>query len=241
MSGVEALPAPDRAEAVRRMFSAIAPRYDIGNTVLSGGVHHMWRRAAVRALELRPEARVFDGCCGTGDLSLALAARPGRSGDVVGADFCEDMVDLARDKAARRSLAVTFEVADLLHLPYADRSFDAATVAFGIRNVVDPVAGLREMKRIVRPGGRVLVLEFGQPSGPVFGPLFRAWSRWGIPLLGGLVTGHREAYEYLPRTSSAFPSGPAFRSSVLEAAGLRAGPCTPLTFGIAWMYVGEVP
>lgn len=242
-SNVELLPSAERSEAVRRMFSSIAGRYDRANTLLSGGVHHLWRRSAVQALALPPDARVLDACCGTGDLSIALATRPSARGEVVGTDFCEEMVQIARQKAGRHPSAapLRFQTADLLSLPFAERSFDAATVSFGIRNVVDPAAGVKEMARVLKPGGQLLVLEFGQPDGPLFGPLFRAWSRWGIPLLGGLVTGHREPYEYLPRTSRAFPAGRAFVGEVLERAGVRPRVVRPLTFGIAWLYVGEVP
>ncbi len=220
------------------MFGSIAGRYDATNTVLSGGMHHRWRRKAVKALALAPDARVLDVCCGTGDLSLALADSLGPDGDVIGTDFCQEMVDEARLKAGERT-DLSFQVADAMALPFEDDTFDGATVSFGIRNVVDPRAGLAEMARVVRPGGRVLVLEFGQPDG-LFGAMFRFYSAQVMPRVGGLMTGNREAYEYLPRTSAAFPAGDLFVEQLLAPAGLTPIESEPLLWGLAWLYLGEV-
>lgn len=223
------------------MFGSIAGRYDATNTVLSGGMHHLWRRRAVRTLAMAPDARVLDVCCGTGDLSLALAGALGAAGEVVGTDFCAEMVNEARLKLRERSGAkLRFEVADAMSLPFADDAFDGATVSFGIRNVVDPRAGLAEMARVVRPGGRVLVLEFGQPKG-LFGSMFRFYSAQVMPRIGGLMTGNRAAYEYLPRTSAAFPAGDQFIEQLLSPAGLVAIESAPLLSGLAWLYLSEVP
>lgn len=238
---IERLPGDDRAAAVRSMFGAIAGGYDRTNSVLSGGMHHLWRRLAVKLLKAGPAARVLDCCCGTGDLSFAIRKSMGADGTVVGTDFTPEMVEIAQAKATDRGTAgIEFAVADAMALPFDDDSFDAASVSFGIRNVVDPVAGLRDMARCVRPGGRVLVLEFGQPDGLFMGPLFRFYSRWLMPRIGGLMTGNREAYEYLPRTSAAFPAGADFVRDVLEPAGLDLEVARPLTRGIAWIYVGVV-
>ena len=238
---IETPPNADRAVAVRSMFGSIAGGYDRANSVLSGGMHHLWRRAAVRMLRAAPNAAVLDCCCGTGDLSFAIARSLGEGGRVVGTDFTPEMVELAREKAAARGVGtVSFEVADALALPFDGSTFDAATVSFGIRNVVDPIAGLRDMARCVKRGGRVLVLEFGQPAGWLMGPLFRFYSRWLMPRIGGLLTGHRDAYEYLPRTSAAFPAGPDFVTGILEPAGLDLEQARPLTRGVAWIYVGIV-
>lgn len=237
---IDQLPNAERAVAVRSMFGSIASGYDRTNSLLSGGVHHLWRRAAIAALKLQPGQRILDCCTGTGDLAFA-EAKALREGEVVGTDFTPEMIELAKGKAAGRPGARTsFSVADATELPFEDDSFDSATVSFGIRNVVEPIDGMREMARVVKPGGRVLVLEFGQPTG-IFGLLFRIYSRHVMPLLGGLMTGNREAYEYLPRTSAAFPAGDAFIRDLLVPAGLEVEVAKPMTFGTAWIYVGRVP
>jgi demethylmenaquinone methyltransferase/2-methoxy-6-polyprenyl-1,4-benzoquinol methylase len=222
---------------VRDMFASIAPRYDAANEVLSLGVHQSWRRAAVQAARLEPGQRALDCATGTGDLALELARAAGETGQVVGTDFCAPMLEPAPAKAARRGLQVRFSVADALALPFREGEFDAATIAFGIRNVDDPVRCLREMARVVKPGGRVVVLEFGQPRG-AFGALFRAYSRGVMPLVGGLLTGNRQAYEYLPRTAAAFPAGDRFLALMDEARSFQSRTARPLTFGTAFVYCG---
>jgi demethylmenaquinone methyltransferase/2-methoxy-6-polyprenyl-1,4-benzoquinol methylase len=224
---------------VQRMFASIAPRYDAANAVLSLGLHGRWRSAAVRRSGAAPGDRVLDCATGTGDLALAFKRTVGPGGAVLGTDFCAEMLLTAPDKAKRAGLDVAFQVADALALPFDGASFDVASIAFGIRNVDDPVRCLRELARVVRPGGRVVVLEFGQPQG-AFGALFRLYARSVMPALGGLVTGNRAAYEYLPRTSAAFPAGERFVALMREAAVFSEQRATPLTFGTAWIYVGTV-
>jgi demethylmenaquinone methyltransferase/2-methoxy-6-polyprenyl-1,4-benzoquinol methylase len=222
---------------VRDMFASIARRYDAANEVLSLGVHKGWRRAAVRIAEAAPGQRVLDCATGTGDLALEFKRAVGASGEVIGTDFCAEMLQSAPAKAARAGLAVQFAIADALSLPYPDGHFDVASIAFGIRNVDDPVRCLREMARVLKPGGSVIVLEFGQPRGP-FGALFRAYSRGVMPLVGGLLTGNRAAYEYLPRTAAAFPAGDRFLALMKEAAVFTRSEAHPLTFGTAFVYRG---
>jgi len=238
----EQLPPEERAEVVRSMFGDIAGRYDATNTVLSGGMHHLWRRKALKTLAPTPDAKLLDVCCGTGDLAFTLAGALSNKGEVVGTDFTPEMIHLARRKAevTPTNAALSFDVADAMALPFGDDTFDGATVSFGIRNVVDPRAGLAEMARTVKPGGKVLVLEFGQPAG-LFGMTFRWYSKWVMPTVGGLMTGNRAAYEYLPRTSANFPAGDDFVEQFLVPAGLRHVESTPLLWGLAWLYVGEVP
>ena len=222
------------------MFASIAGTYDRANQVLSFGMHHRWRRVTVARSGAKPGDRVLDCATGTGDLALEFRRVVGSDGDVVGTDFCEEMLAYAPAKAARAGLPVRFEVADVLALPYADRSFDIASIAFGIRNVDDPERGLRELARVVRPGGRVAVLEFGQPGGALFGPLYRFYSHRVLPRLGGLLSGDRSAYEYLDRTSSHFPAGEAFTSLMRSTGRFSAVESRPLTGGVAYVYVGRV-
>src|ERR1700686_1781495 len=224
---------------VRRMFASIAPRYDATNQLLSLGVHRLWRRAAVRLSEVRPGDRVLDCATGTGDLALAFQRAVGPAGLVVGTDFCGPMLAPAPAKAAAAGLPVRFGQADALALPFRRASFDVCSIAFGIRNVDDPVACLREMARVVKPGGRVVVLEFGQPTGP-FGALFRLYSTAVMPLVGGLVTGNRHPYRYLPRTAATFPAGERFLALARGSGAFVDVRATPLTFGTAYVYVGRV-
>jgi demethylmenaquinone methyltransferase/2-methoxy-6-polyprenyl-1,4-benzoquinol methylase len=224
---------------VQRMFASIARRYDAANGVLSFGIHKRWRRQAVRRSGAREGQRVLDCATGTGDLALDFKRAVGPSGEVVGTDFCKEMLEPAPGKAQRLGLQVRFEVADVLALPYPDRSFDVASIAFGIRNVDDPLRCLRELARVVKPGGRVVVLEFGQPRG-AFGALYRIYSRGVMPMVGGLLTGNRAAYEYLPRTAAAFPAGDKFLELMREAACFASVEAEPLTAGTAFVYVGVV-
>ena len=222
------------------MFASIARRYDKGNQVLSLGLHHRWRRATVREAGAKQGDRVLDCATGTGDLAFEFQRAVGREGRVLGIDFCAEMLDVARAKAVEERLATQFEEADALELPHADGSFDIASIAFGIRNVDDPALGVSEMARVVRPGGSVAVLEFGQPGGAMFGPLYRFYSAHVIPRLGGLVTGKRYAYEYFHRTSSEFPCGPAFVALMQNTERFSSVRARRLQGGIAYVYVGTV-
>ena len=227
-------------ETVRAMFGSIAHRYDRANTVLSGGIHHLWRRKLVRWSGARAGERVLDCATGTGDLAIAFARGVGPSGEVVGTDFSAEMLAPAPAKAARAGVAIRFEQADVTALPYPDSSFDIASIAFGIRNVADRVAGLREMARVVRPGGRVMVLEFGQPSAPVFRPLYNLYSKKVLPMIGGILTGNRRAYDYLDRSAGAFPCGDAFVALMRETGAFDAIEWRAYTAGIAYAYRGVV-
>lgn len=227
------------SEQVRTMFADIAPTYDRVNSVLSLGVHHRWRKRAVRESGAAPGQRVLDCATGTGDLALAFKRAVGTTGEVVGTDFCAEMMATAPAKASAAGLDVRFEVADAMALPFADDSFDHATISFGIRNVDDPVVALREMARVVRPGGRVVIVEFGQPSG-LWGALFRFYSNSVMPTVGGWLSGNRAAYKYLPETSARFPAGERFVDLMRQAGCFSSTRAISLTGGVAWIYVGDV-
>lgn len=224
-------PDPDK---IRSMFASISTRYDRANTVLSGGVHHLWRRRTVRWSDAKPGDRVLDCATGTGDLAIAFRKAVGDRGEVIGTDFVPEMLDLARIKAAN----IRFEVADVTRLPFDDATFDVSSISFGIRNVNDPRQGIAELARVVKPGGRVMVLEFGQPRGRAFRILYDLYRRRVLPHVGGIVTGEPDAYEYLERSAGRFPSGDAFVQLMRDSARFKSIEFVPLTFGIAYLYKG---
>src|SRR3954471_10177278 len=185
---------------VQAMFDRIASVYDLMNSVMTAGLHHRWRARAADLARLGEGDRALDVASGTGDLAIELARRVGPSGEVIGSDFSEKMLELARAKAP----GLRFEQANALDLPYDDHSFDAATVGFGARNFSDLAQGLREMARVVRPGGRVVVLEITTPPRPPRSTFFRLWFDRFVPLLGR-VAGAPDAYAYLPSSVRRFP------------------------------------
>jgi demethylmenaquinone methyltransferase / 2-methoxy-6-polyprenyl-1,4-benzoquinol methylase len=219
------------------MFAEIADDYDRVNSILSFGVHHYWRNEAIRLSGVKPGHHVLDCATGTGDLALSFKRAVGDEGYVLGTDFCSEMIAHAPGKAESRQLKVDFEVADAMHLPYDDGRFDIAGIAFGIRNVDDPVQALKEMGRVVKPGGRVVVLEFGQPEGLLKFP-YRLYSQHIMPALGGWISGNRDAYTYLPETSALFPAGDAFLELMDRSNAFAMADAFSLTGGIAYVYVG---
>jgi len=221
------------------MFSRIAGTYDRANSVLSGGVHHRWRKRAVRESGAGPGASVLDCATGTGDLAIEFKLAVGGAGRVIGSDFCADMLAYAPIKSEKLGIEIVWEAQDAMRLTYPDNSFDVASIAFGIRNVDDPLQALRSMARVVKPGGRVVVLEFGRPLWWMR-PLFSIYSRIAIPVVGGLVSGKRDAYEYLIRTSAAFPAGDAFLRMMAETGAFADTRMLPLTGGISYLYIGIV-
>ncbi|REL37558.1 bifunctional demethylmenaquinone methyltransferase/2-methoxy-6-polyprenyl-1,4-benzoquinol methylase UbiE [Rhodohalobacter sp. SW132] len=227
------------SEKVRDMFADIADDYDKINSILSFGVHNGWRKKAVQMSGAQPGDRVLDCATGTGDLAFEFKNRVGHTGSVTGTDFCKEMIEHAPAKADKKQMVVEFEVADAMDLPYEDNSFDIASIAFGIRNVDDPKICLQEMARVVRPGGRVVVLEFGQPGGVVKYP-YEFYSKHVMPAIGGWISGNRDAYTYLPETSAAFPAGRAFMDLMDNTGVFREKKSESLTGGIAYVYVGTV-
>lgn len=216
------------AEGVRAMFDRIAPVYDLMNRVMTGGLDLRWRRETARAV-VRPGDRVLDACCGTGD--LAIAARR-RGGSVVGVDFAERMLERAR----RKEPGIEWVRGDLLALPFADASFDAATVGFGVRNVADLEGALGELRRVLRPGGRLAVLEITTPRGAL-APFYRLWFDRLVPLLGRALPGGA-AYAYLPASVRRFP-GLEELAAVVAAAGFTRVRWRTFAGGIVALHVAE--
>lgn len=225
---------------IRDMFDEVAPGYDRANQILSLGVHHQWRKRLVRAAGARPGMRVLDCATGTGDLAFEFKRAAGSEGAVTALDFSPQMISLAKRKSLMSKCAVDFMIGDVLSLPFSGGSFDIASIAFGIRNVDDPKAGIKEMARVVRPGGKVAVLEFGQPDGAVFARLYRWYSHRVIPTIGGWVTGKPASYRYLTESSAAFPAGQRFVELMNSTGSFSAIEVTPLTLKIAYVYIGIV-
>ncbi len=219
------------------MFDRVAARYDVLNSVMTAGLHHRWRERAADRAELAPGDTALDVCCGTGDLALELARRVAPDGRVVGCDFSEPMLDLAREKAAAAGeAAARFEWADALQLPYDAGRFDAVTVGFGARNLADLDRGLREMARVLRPGGRLVILEITQPRRPPLSTFYSLWFDRVVPVLGNL-SGDPEAYAYLPESVRSFPGLRALAAK-MGAAGLGRIRCTVLAGGIIAIHSG---
>jgi demethylmenaquinone methyltransferase / 2-methoxy-6-polyprenyl-1,4-benzoquinol methylase len=210
------------------MFAAIAARYDRANTILSGGIHHLWRRRLVRRAGVRAGDKVLDCATGTGDLAIRFAKA---GANVVGTDFTPEMIELARAKAP----LIRFEVADVTSLPFEDNSFDIASIGFGIRNVADPAKGIAEMARVAK---KIVILEFGQPRNALLAAFYSFYCRNLLPGFGGIVTGNRAAYEYLEFSSAHFPSGPKFVELMRQSAQFESIEFESLTFGVAWLYIG---
>jgi len=202
------------------MFDRIAGKYDLLNSLMTAGLHHSWRARAVDRTDVSPGDSVLDVCCGTGDLSFELASRVSPGGNVIGSDFSEPMLDLAREKAeSRRSASVRFEWGDALDLPYDDSRFDAVTVGFGVRNFADRDRGLREMARVLQPGGRLVILEFTEPRRPPFSTFYSLWFDRIVPVLGRL-TPNPEAYSYLAESVRGFPE-PEGLAEKMDTAGFE--------------------
>lgn len=228
------------------MFDAIAPRYDLLNRVLSGGIDRHWRARAIRSLGLTGRERLLDVCTGTADIALQ-ARRAGGAARVVGVDFAGAMLAVGLAKVRRTSGAgamagaeagIELVQGDATRLPVRSGSVDAVTVAFGIRNVEHPEQACTEMARVLRPGGRLAILEFGVPRLPGISTLYLWYFKYLLPLIGRTVSGHTAAYSYLPASVTAFPP-PAEFCDMLRASGFEDVTSVPLTLGIVYLYTAE--
>jgi demethylmenaquinone methyltransferase/2-methoxy-6-polyprenyl-1,4-benzoquinol methylase len=222
------------------MFGKVAHRYDLANHLLSANIDRSWRTrtvARVRDILVRPDARVMDLACGTGDLLVALESEAGRG--LVGSDFCHPMLTGAKSKLARLNLKSSLLEADALSLPLPDQSLDLITIAFGFRNLANYRAGLAEMRRVLRPGGALAILEFTQPPNRAFATLYNWYSRKILPILGGAISGAPEAYRYLPESVGKFPEAPQLAAMMREC-GFEPVEWEYLTFGIVALHLGRI-
>lgn len=228
-------------DRVRAMFAQIAPKYDRLNHLLSLNIDKRWRSKTLRMLHLKPGQPVLDVCTGTGDLALAISKELGPETEVIGSDFCSEMLDIARVKQERvvpPGANLRFIEADTQSLPFEDNKFQCVTVAFGLRNVSDTMLGLREMVRVTKPGGQVAVLEFSKPTAPGLKQLYNTYFLQVLPRVGqALASNDKSAYEYLPQSVQQFPCGEAL-ASLMRDAGLENVRLTPMTLGVVTLYLG---
>ena len=235
------LPQPDKApEKIAGMFDAIAARYDLLNTVLSGGLDRHWRRRAIASLRLTGRERLLDVCSGTADVAIGAARQRNGAARVVGVDFSGSMLAHGLTKVQSHGLADRVQLirGDATALPVAAAAVEAVTIAFGIRNVQRPEIACQELFRVLTSGGRLAILEFGTPHNPVFGPIYQWYSRHILPRIGRAVSRHDGAYNYLPESIGAFAYGDEF-CKILRAAGFSHVQARPLMFGAVYLYTGH--
>lgn len=229
-----------KPEKIKQMFSKVAQGYDQANNILSVGIHHLWRKKLVALSMAKPGDSVLDCATGTGDLAIEFKKAVGPMGKVKGTDFCKEMLDLAPQKAENLNLAIDFELADVTALAYPANSFNVSSISFGIRNVSDPLLALNELARVTKDGGSVCILEFGQIPFPLLNNLYNFYSTKILPKIGGWVTGEKEAYEYLQKSSSHFPCGEKFLDLMRSTQKFSSVQCYPLSLGIAYIYIAKV-
>jgi demethylmenaquinone methyltransferase / 2-methoxy-6-polyprenyl-1,4-benzoquinol methylase len=225
---------------VRSMFGRVAHRYDLANHLLSANIDRYWRSYTVRRVRdilLRPDSRVLDLACGTGDLLIALEQEARRQ--LIGSDFCHPMLTGARAKLRREDRKSVLVESDALSLPLSDTSLDLITIAFGFRNLANYRVGLEEMRRVLRPGGALAILEFSQPPNQVFAALYNWYARRVLPLVGGALSGDPDAYRYLPESVRRFPE-PETLAAMMRGSGFASVDWEYLTFGIVALHIGRV-
>lgn len=227
-----------KKEQIRDMFDSIAPRYDALNHILSFGIDRGWRRKTIKRVCRENPGRILDLATGTGDMAIALAGKCPEA-MVTGADLSQNMLKIAGTKIAGKGLAgrISLRVAEAEALPFAEAEFDAVTAAFGVRNFHDIPAGLKEMYRVLKPGGKMYVLEFSTPRSKIFGGLYRFYFHRVLPFIGGLVSKDKNAYKYLPGSVDEFPGPEIFSGMVLDA-GFAECDKISLTGGVAYIYIG---
>lgn len=231
----------NKGEHIREMFNSIAPRYDLLNRLLSLGIDRKWRRFAVKQIKFAESGKILDVATGTADVALEIAASTPGSVTITGVDFSPQMVELGKEKVKRSQFAdrISLQVAPCEAIPFSENSFDSATIAFGIRNVVDRSCGLKEILRVLKPGGKIVILEFSNPQSKIFKALYNFYFLRILPVVGGLISNF-SAYKYLPDSVLEFPSREEFKRIMTEA-GFKTVTHKDLTFGIATVYTGEKP
>lgn len=221
---------------VQNLFNNISPTYDLANDVITFGMARAWRRKTVELSGVKPGDQVLDCATGTGDLALEFKVAVGPKGQVVGTDFSEGMLKFAPLKAKARDLDVKFAIADATNLPYPDLQFDVASIAYGIRNVENRAKAISEMARVLKVGGRLMILETGEVRNPVLKRLIRFHFENIVPVLGGLVSGRRDAYEYLQKSSGRFPGGQAYMTELMNSGLFTEVTSTSLMGGASYIY-----
>ncbi len=227
------------SENVKKMFAEISKKYDYMNEFLSFGIHKSWRKKTVEISEAKNGDNVLDCASGTGDLAIEFYERVKPQGSVLATDFCKEMLDIATEKFKIKQLPIKIQIEDVMNLSFNDNTFDIASIAFGIRNVDDTKVGLKELARVVKSGGKVIILEFGQPYG-LFSILYRIYSKIFIPLFGKILAKSEFAYNYLQDTANKYPCREEFIKIMNETGKFSKTFFKPLTFGIAYIYVGVV-
>ena len=225
----------DKAQRVHGIFSDIAHRYDLANDVISFGVARFWRSKLVHLSRADKNSKVLDVATGTGDLAIEFK-KTAVSGDVIGVDFCANMLAPAPQKAKDKNLTVTFKQGDAMALEFADNSFDVVSIAYGLRNVSDPSVAVKEMGRVLKPGGRLMILETGRSEMPLFAPIFNFYFAKVMPIFGGFLSGSKDAYKYLDASSRDFPYGQKLVELIQKTGSFKSVKAHPLFGGISYIY-----
>lgn len=225
----------DKAAKVQNIFATIAPRYDLANDVISFGRAHAWRSKTVRISGAKAGDRVLDVATGTGDLAIAFKKAVG-TGEVIGVDFCAEMLVPAPAKAIKNNVVVTFQQGDATDLKFADQSFDVVSIAYGLRNVADTAKAVREMARVLKPEGRLVILETGRSEWPVFSTAVDFYTSKVMPFFGGVLSGNKDAYMYLDRSSRDFPYGDKLVELLKREGNFKSVTAYPLVGGVSYIY-----
>lgn len=221
---------------VQKMFNQIAGKYDKANTILSFGIHHAWKKKFVKRINPQPGEKILDCATGTGDIAFLIEKTSQKKANVVGIDFSEKMLAVAKQRAAQLKSNVEFMGADIESLPFDDNTFDKVSISFGIRNVRNLTKSINEILRVLKPGGKLFILEFGQPQNETFAKVYNFYSNFILPQIGGMITGEKDAYIYLNKTSLSFPSGNHFIDLMQKNTIFRSCKLESLSLGISYIY-----